>query len=195
MEQPVSDQKANFQGIVALGGNIPSDYGPPEATVRAAIARLDAVGAHVRSQSRLYRTACFPKGSGPDFVNAVVLVETDMDPQAFLECLHRIEADFGRERAARWSARTLDMDLIAMGDLVLPDQSTVRHWIELPLKQQATQAPDQLILPHPRLQDRAFVLIPLCDVDPEWKHPILGLSAREMRDKLPQVDKDGVKPL
>ncbi|MGC8203074.1 2-amino-4-hydroxy-6-hydroxymethyldihydropteridine diphosphokinase [Aliiroseovarius sp. PTFE2010] len=195
MEQPVSDHNAEYRGIVALGGNIDSGFGPPNATITAAIDRLEASGVRVRARSNLYRTDCYPKGSGPDFINAVVAVETGLDAPALLALLHRIEAEFGRQRTARWSARTLDMDLIALGGQVLPDAATVRAWIDLPLAQQMERAPDGLILPHPRLQDRAFVLIPLCDVAPDWRHPISGLTAREMCDRLPQADKEGVKPV
>lgn len=90
----------------------------------------------------------------------------------------------GRERGTRWGQRTLDLDLLAMGDLVLPDAQVYAHWRDLPLEDQARRAPEQLILPHPRLQDRAFVLVPLSDVAPDWRHPVLGRTVLEMRDAL-----------
>jgi 2-amino-4-hydroxy-6-hydroxymethyldihydropteridine diphosphokinase len=82
-----------------------------------------------------------------------------------------------------------------MGDLVLPDAQTHRRWRELAPEDQARQAPDQLVLPHPRLQDRAFVLVPLCDVAPDWRHPVLGLTARALLAALPAADVAAVKPL
>jgi 2-amino-4-hydroxy-6-hydroxymethyldihydropteridine diphosphokinase len=91
--------------------------------------------------------------------------------------------------------RTLDLDLLAVGDLVLPDATTYAEWRALPADLQRLRAPDDLILPHPRMQDRAFVLVPLADVAPDWVHPVLGLSVAEMRDGLPADDLAGVVPL
>ena len=81
-----------------------------------------------------------------------------------------------------------------MGDLVLPDAQTHRRWRELAPEDQARQAPDQLILPHPRLQDRAFVLVPLADVAPDWRHPLSGLSVDQMLQALPAEDVAAVVP-
>ncbi len=91
--------------------------------------------------------------------------------------------------------RTLDIDLLAMGDSVLPDASTQDAWRGLAPDLQSREAPDQLILPHPRLQDRAFVLAPLADIEPDWVHPRTGRSVREMLAALPAEDRDAVKPL
>jgi len=91
-------------------------------------------------------------------------------------------------RTTRWGERTLDLDLIACGDQILPDSDTQDHWRSLPLGEQKKRTPDQLILPHPRVQDRAFVLVPLLEVAPEWVHPRLGQSVREMLGALPAED-------
>lgn len=91
--------------------------------------------------------------------------------------------------------RTLDIDLLAMGDSVLPDAETQDRWRLLPMEQQVRATPDRLILPHPRLQDRAFVLVPLADVAPDWVHPRTGQSVRAMLAALPTEDRDAVKPL
>ena len=91
--------------------------------------------------------------------------------------------------------RTLDIDLLAMGDSVLPDAETHDRWRSLPAEAQIRSTPDQLILPHPRLQDRAFVLVPLADVAPDWVHPRTGQSVRQMLAALPQSDREAVKPL
>ena len=101
----------------------------------------------------------------------------------------------GRERVQRWGQRTLDLDLIASGDLVLPNGEIHQYWRDLPLEQQMSTAPDQLVLPHPRMQDRAFVLVPMAKIAPDWVHPVLKQSVLEMLDALPEQDKDAVKPL
>ena len=139
----------------------------------------------IRARSPLYQTPAFPPGSGDDYVNAVVSVDTGQAAPAVIRALHDIEAQMGRTRKKRWEARTLDLDLVALGDLVLPDADTHAQWRALPLEEQMTKAPDLLILPHPRVQERAFVLVPLADVAPDWVHPALGLSVQQMRDALP----------
>lgn len=119
----------------------------------------------------------------------------DVDPRKILAQLHEIEADFGRSRSHRWADRTLDLDLIALDDLVRPDADTQERWRHLPPEEQARRTPDGLILPHPRLQDRAFVLVPLADVAPEWRHPLLGLTVREMLAALPEAERAAAVPL
>jgi 2-amino-4-hydroxy-6-hydroxymethyldihydropteridine diphosphokinase len=118
-------------------------------------------------------------------MNACALVNLNGSAGELLRIMHEVEAEFGRERETRWGSRTLDLDLIAAGNTVLPDAQTHNHWLHLSPEAQRTETPSELILPHPRLQDRAFVLVPLADVAPDWVHPTLGLSVLEMRDKLP----------
>ncbi len=180
--------------IIALGGNARSAAGDPHATVLAAITTLrDTFGA--LTVSNLYQTPAFPVGSGPDFVNAVCVFHSIVSPREILDALHQIEADFGRERVLRWGQRTLDLDLIAHGDKILPDIATHTHWQTLPLDAQKVQTPDTLILPHPRVQDRAFVLVPMADVAPDWVHPVLGQSVLEMLAHLPAIQRAEIKAL
>ncbi len=128
-------------------------------------------------------------------MNAAAVLTTTLDATALLQHLHAIEQRFDRRRDVRWGPRTLDLDLIAFGDQVVPDVATVRHWIDLPPDRQGVVAPDQLIVPHPRLQDRAFVLVPLCDIAPDWRHPVLGVTIREMLAACSDADKAGIKPI
>lgn len=181
--------------LVAVGSNHSANIADVAEILRKASSELVARGAVIRSQSRLFETPCFPAGAGPDFVNGVIVVADVVDPAAFLARLHDVEKEFGRERKVRWGQRILDLDLIGWGNRVLPDRDTVQRWMDLPLEKQADVAPDHLILPHPRMQDRAFVLVPLMDVAPDWIHPVTGLSVRQMHNALSQEARDAVKPL
>ncbi|MDR3515655.1 MAG: 2-amino-4-hydroxy-6-hydroxymethyldihydropteridine diphosphokinase [Azospirillaceae bacterium] len=153
--------------LVALGSNLGhAGFGSPLATCQAAVAALIERGTSVLALSRWYRTAPVPASDQPWYVNGVALVDSALGPDALLERLHAIEAAFGRVRRERNEARCLDLDLLAWGDRIMP----------------GPQAP---ILPHPRLHQRAFVLRPLLDIAPDWRHPLLGRSARELARELP----------
>lgn len=183
--------------LVALGANLPFDGLPPEVTLVAALRRLHHENVSVRAVSRFFQTPCFPKGAGPDYVNAaaVLQIAQKIDAASLLQALHRVESEFGRQRETRWGMRTLDLDLLAFGDSVFPDAQTQDDWRDLPPDQQAILAPDRLILPHPRLQDRAFVLVPLADIAPDWVHPRLNLTVRAMLASLAPEDRDAMVPL
>ncbi|MEM7296013.1 MAG: 2-amino-4-hydroxy-6-hydroxymethyldihydropteridine diphosphokinase [Pseudomonadota bacterium] len=171
--------------VLALGSNVPAASERLADTLFSGIEALASEGLVAKRKSNLYRTPAFPAGSGPDFVNAAILVRSELPPSEVLERMHRVEARFGRDRRVRWAPRTLDLDLISAGNAVLPDQDTFSHWEGLPLSEQRRLAPDRLVLPHPRLQDRAFVLVPMADIAPSWRHPVLGQTVLEMLDALP----------
>ncbi|MEP5171325.1 MAG: 2-amino-4-hydroxy-6-hydroxymethyldihydropteridine diphosphokinase [Erythrobacter sp.] len=181
--------------LIALGGNLASSVGKPQETLKAALKLLQTSGAVIRATSQFYHTPAFPAGAGPDYVNAAVRIEAPWDSEKALGVLHRIEAQFGRERVQRWGQRTLDLDLLACDDIVLPDRNTHKMWRELPLDAQIGRAPEQLILPHPRLQDRAFVLVPLADVAPDWVHPLLGKPVRVLLEGVSERDRADVRPM
>lgn len=171
-----------------MGGNVTSSHGTPLQTLKKAVTALAESVGPIRGLSRYYATPCFPKGAGPDYVNAAVAVDTTLSPRIVLDSLHQIEASFGRERIERWGQRTLDLDLIAYGDLVLPDLATQDRWRNLPLQEQQLRAPDDLVLPHPRIQERAFVLVPLMDIAPDWQHPVLQQTVAAMCARLPSEE-------
>ena len=133
--------------FVAIGANL----GDAVASVRIAMAQLDMIPrTRVTARSSLYRTAPF-KASGPDFINAVVAVDTALAPEAFLDALQRLEQHAGRERPFHHAPRTLDLDLLCHGEAVLTSP--------------------RLTLPHPRMGERAFVLVPLAEIAPERVSP------------------------
>ena len=181
--------------LIALGSNQSSVAGGPAETLLRALEIMVGMGVQVVALSPFYSTYAFPEGSGPNFINTTASIKVEGEPDQVLAILHAVEAELGRERQSRWAPRTVDLDLIAMGDMVLPDVQTQTDWREIPLGQQMAKAPDQLILPHPRLQDRAFVLVPLADIAPDWRHPLIGKTVREMLNDLPEAVKKGVWPL
>lgn len=181
--------------LVAVGSNEPFDAIDTKETIQKAVDTVGAAIGAIRFMSRFFRTPAFPAGSGPEFVNAAFAMDTALGPQALLDALHGIEAQFGRQRKQRWAARTLDLDLIAYGDLVLPNRATYRKWADLALDEQMRAAPEGLVLPHPRLHERAFVLIPLLDIAAEWTHPVFGRTVAEMVEALPKARKAEVRPV
>lgn len=174
--------------LIALGANLPFGEQSPTITLEKALVSLTSPTVVVAAVSRFYRTPCFPPGAGPDYVNAAAKLTSPLTPPEMLTHLHAVEAEFGRERVQRWGMRTLDLDLIAMEDAVLPDLNTFETWRDLSAEQQQSETPQHLILPHPRLQDRAFVLVPLMDIAAEWRHPVLDRTVTQMCSALSPED-------
>jgi len=181
--------------LIALGANLPGPFGAPADTLSRAVAELNAASLHVTALSGIYATPAWPVGSGPDFANAAACVESSCDPNEVLAILHRIESDLGRVRGKRWAARACDLDLLASDGAVLPDCATVQHWMDLDIGDPPPPAPGELILPHPRLHERAFVLVPLADIAPDWVHPITAKNVRQMCDAQPAADRAAIRPI
>ena len=182
--------------LIALGANLPRDADTPRDTLERALAALGGrAGLTVTARARWFATPAVPAGSGPDFVNGAARLTGEASPAAILEALHEVERDAGRSRPARWAPRVCDLDLLAVGDLVLPDAATVRRWMELDPAEARRAAPAEIVLPHPRLQERGFVLLPLADIAPGWRHPLTGRTVREMAQALPAEAVRGVHPL
>lgn len=151
--------------LIGIGANLAAPgYRTPLETCRAAMARL-ASECRLRRGSAWYTSEPVPPSRQPWFVNAVAEIETTMPPAALLEMLHDVEGHFGRARRRRNAARTLDLDLLDYDGLVqMPGASPT--------------------LPHPRMHERAFVMIPLCEIRPDWRHPVLGQTADDLRRQL-----------
>jgi 2-amino-4-hydroxy-6-hydroxymethyldihydropteridine diphosphokinase len=159
---------------IGIGANLPSTVGAPAKTIAAAIERLAECG-RVTAHSALYRTAPVGYVDQPAFVNAAVLLETELAPLPLLDALLGIERSFGRDRAAGppKGPRTLDLDLLLYRDSVLDDL--------------VVDEPG-LTLPHPAMHQRRFVLAPLGEIAPEWRHPVLRRTIAELLAGLPQED-------
>lgn len=151
--------------LLALGANLPSPAGPPAATLAAALARLPDLGLRVLVCSRFYQSAAVPASDQPPFVNAVARIATALAPEACLDALLSLERAFGRERGARWAARTLDLDLIDYDGRILSG--------------------GRLTLPHPETNRRAFVLVPLAEIAPDWTDPASGAGISALIAGLP----------
>jgi len=176
------DVSESPHALVAFGANLPFQNQQPLETIKAAIEHFSFEKITVLACSAFYRTPCFPIGAGPDYINGCIKLEMKMESTAasILETLHRIEANFGRQRDQRWGGRSLDLDLLALGDQILPDLECYLCWQDLTLQQQKITAPSELILPHPRLHERSFVLVPLADIAPDWRHPVRKRSVVQM---------------
>ncbi|HEY4164310.1 MAG TPA: 2-amino-4-hydroxy-6-hydroxymethyldihydropteridine diphosphokinase [Dongiaceae bacterium] len=153
--------------FVGLGANLPSaQHATPRDAVSAAIRALEVAGLAIRARSPFYESEPVPVSDQPWYVNAVVEVASDLTATKILALLASVENAFGRTRAIRNEARVLDLDL-------------------LDCRGEIREGPEPPILPHPRLQDRAFVLLPLTDLAPDWRHPATGRDIAGLVADLP----------
>lgn len=149
--------------FIALGANLPSaEYGAPRATLEAALSLLAHEGIAILRRSSWWQSGPQPASAQPDFINGVIEVETALSARDLLETLHRVESAVGRVRQQRWEARVLDLDLIDYrGQCRLGEG----------------RGP---ALPHPRAAERLFVLLPLQEIAPEWRHPVSDRGLTEL---------------
>lgn len=153
--------------LIAIGANLPGRAGTPRDNCEAALVALGTAGVRVTKRSRWYRTPPWPPSDQPWYVNGVVAVETALGPADLLAVMHRVEREFGRVRepGTANAPRPLDLDLIDYDGQIRSGTPPV--------------------LPHPRLESRAFVLRPLADVAPHWRHPVSGRTVTELLADLP----------
>ncbi len=153
--------------LIGIGANLPHPrHGVPTATCRAALQELEGCGVRIVACSPFYESEPVPPSSQPLYANAVARIETGFDPERLLDLLHEVEASFGRVRHERNEARVLDLDLLAYGNRV-------------------SGPGERPLLPHPRMHERGFVLVPLRDVVPGFRHPVSGATVDAMIAALP----------
>lgn len=156
---------------IALGSNL----GDSRSILESALETLDRTSEiKVKARSSLYQTKAITPDDRPqpDYLNACAILETSLTPEQLLTVLQQVEQQFGRIRHERWGARTLDLDLLLFDDVILQTHD--------------------LGIPHPRMIDRAFVLVPLSEIAPMWTHPLLGQSIAQLAQT---VERSGVKKL
>jgi 2-amino-4-hydroxy-6-hydroxymethyldihydropteridine diphosphokinase len=151
------------QVLLGFGGNL----GDPAATIKSALARLDASGVAILARSGFYRTSPWGPVAQPDFINLCALAETALSPGALLALTQALEREFGRESGPRWGPRPLDIDILDYDGLVLEQAD--------------------LVLPHPRMCERGFVLVPLAEIAPERM-----VAGRKVREWAERSDRTGV---
>jgi len=153
--------------FIGVGANLRSpQYGPPRTTCGAALDALAREGLTIVRRSHWYRSAPWPASMQPWYVNGVVQVDTELPPGALLDLLLTTETRFGRRRGLRNAARILDLDLLAFNDLV-------------------TDPAARPAVPHPRMHERAFVLLPLAEIAADWRHPGSGKAIADLIAALP----------
>jgi 2-amino-4-hydroxy-6-hydroxymethyldihydropteridine diphosphokinase len=155
--------------LVALGSNQSGPWGNPEETLKRALLELSIGPTKLKIASSLIQTAPFGITNQPNFVNAVAQIETALSPHALLRRLHMIERSAGRRRGRRWGPRTLDLDLIDYNGQQITQKGLVQK---------------ALVLPHPGIAMRLFVLEPIEEIAPRWKHPVNHKTAVSMIQKL-----------
>jgi 2-amino-4-hydroxy-6-hydroxymethyldihydropteridine diphosphokinase len=161
----------NCRSLIGLGANLPSRHGGPLETLIAALAALEARKIRILARSPWFESEPVPQSDQPWFINAAILVETLGTPNNLLKTLHEIEIAFGRARSVPNAARPIDLDLLLSAQDPEPG-AAVEGLVDL--------SGNALVLPHPRLAERAFVLKPVAEIAPDWRHPGTGQTLATM---------------
>ena len=150
--------------LLGFGGNL----GDPIAAIESALQWLDAGGVRITARSPFYRTLAWGRTDQPDFVNLCAAAQTALTPHGLLDTIQCIEAALGRERRERWGPRAIDIDILAYDDTIIDEPG--------------------LTIPHPHLTERAFVLVPLRDIAPDWI-----IAGRSLRAWASGADRSGIE--
>ncbi len=160
--------------LIGLGANLPGRWGTPKSTVIRAVRAIGEAGIRVTARSQLFVSAPLGRGGRGVYVNGVIEVASHLPPEALLRRLHEIEKQAGRRRGVRWRPRELDLDLLDWHSVIRGANQSAMQARFIPL-----------MLPHPGIAARAFVLAPLAAIAPRWHHPVTGLTPAQMLKALP----------
>jgi 2-amino-4-hydroxy-6-hydroxymethyldihydropteridine diphosphokinase len=171
----MSQQQRIF--TLGLGANLPFGDMKPLQTLKSAALSLEKAGISIISHSVFFETEPKPKTDQPNFINAVLRGSTRLDALQLLAVCQSIELEFGRERIVRWSARTLDIDILDFDGEIMPSEA---EWRALANGDGAIDIMPDLVLPHPRLHQRAFMLVPMRELTQDWVHPVLKRTVSDL---------------
>jgi 2-amino-4-hydroxy-6-hydroxymethyldihydropteridine diphosphokinase len=158
--------------FIGLGSNLHSHHGDRQRHLEMALGAMSRIGRVIKTSSIYETDAWGVDGDQPDYLNQVAMIETGLGPSALVEAMLGIEAEIGRVRTERYGSRTIDLDVLFLGNLVINEPGVQ--------------------IPHPRLHERAFVLVPLADVAPDFVHPVLGTTLDKL---LRGIGNSGVRRL
>ena len=181
--------------LISCGANLDGPYGSPVDTLNAVFEEFPRHGLLITKKSRLYSSLAFPDRREPRYINGCLEIMVDCTALVLLDRLKGLETKMGRTNNSRWGSRVCDLDLLSFENSISPNEDSFNRWYNMPLEKQIITKPDELLLPHPRLQDRAFVLKPLMDFAEDWRHPVLNYSVKEMLDLLSKDDRNSVVPI
>ena len=182
--------------VVVLGSNLSSEFGNSAETLKKCAGEMRSSPA-IESllESNWYISSSFLDKREPRYVNVGIQFSTNLEPIELLNFTSGLENKYGRKRQRRWGPRTCDIDILLCDQLILPNKLNFKKWLNLNLSDQIRLVPNELILPHPRLQERAFFLKPLNDLQPDWIHPFLKMNAKEMLDSIPLNELESIHEL
>lgn len=162
--------------ILALGSNLSFNNNTPEENINSAYQFITNNDIKILKRSHIYKSEAYPNKSDPLFCNSAISIETDLKPEELLNVILDVEKKFGRERKKKNNPRTLDIDIISYDNLILNEN-------------------DKLVIPHPHLHKRLFVLLPLKDISQEWKHPVFLKTTQEFIEEFDAIELNKVKKI
>ncbi len=182
--------------VVVLGSNLPSEFGNSFETLKQCIYEIKTY-LPIKSllESNWYISSSYVDKREPRYLNVGIRFSTNLNPTELIKLTAGLEDKYGRRRKRRWESRSCDIDILLCDQQILPSRDYFVKWLKLDFLDQIKLVPDELIIPHPRLQERTFFLKPLDDLQPDWVHPFLKLKAKEMLDSLPLNEIDNIEEL
>ena len=182
--------------VLVLGSNLSSKFGNSTETLKKCVEEIRSRPfIFSLSKSNWYTSTSYLSNKEPSYINVGIRFSSNLKPVELLNFTSDLENKYGRERKSRWEPRTCDIDILLCDQLIMPSHMYFKKWLNLDLAEHVKLVPDELILPHPRIQERTFFLKPLNDVQPDWTHPFLKIKAKEMLDSLPPNELENIQKI